>query len=94
LPAEIDTFDLCKKAVHECCRACSPSVTISIPASSCSFSINSVASRFASTSASPSSCHGAHSILGVASQAGFGRLPAIVVSSIDTPSAEAAAAAR
>ena len=39
-------------------------------------------SRFASTSPSPSSCQGAHNIRGLASQAGFGKLPAIVVSSV------------
>src|SRR5665213_2179027 len=64
----------------KCCRAISPSVTM--PMSSCSLSASTVASRLAASSAAPSGTQGAHSIFGLASQAGFGRLPAIVVSSM------------
>ena len=74
-----------RKPCTKCWRACSPSLTMSIPASSCSFTANTVASRFASARASPSTRHGAHSTRGSASQDGFGRLPAIVVSSIAPP---------
>ena len=65
--------------VTKCRRVCSPSLTMSMPASSWSRRTSRTASRLPSASASPSSCHGAHSSLGVASQDGLGRLPAIVV---------------
>src|SRR4051812_36975108 len=70
---------LARKPWTKCCRACSPSVTISIPASSCSFIASMVASRLARLSAAPSDFHGAHSTLGSASHSGFGSEPAIVV---------------
>jgi hypothetical protein len=44
--------------------------------------LRKIEARFASTSASPSNCQGAHNVRGLANQLGFGRLPAIVVSSI------------
>src|SRR4051812_8296892 len=71
-----------RKPCTKCWRDCSPSLTISMPASSCSFSTSSVASRFASARASPACAQGAQSIFGCASQKGLGRLPAIVVSSM------------
>ena len=67
---------------------------MSIPASSCSFSVSNVASRLASASSSPVRRHGAHSIRGWASQAGFGMEPAMVVSNIATPQKYAARLAR
>jgi hypothetical protein len=51
--------------------------TMSISASSWSRNTSRTASRLPSASSSPSSSHGAHSDFGVASHAGFGRLPAI-----------------
>src|SRR5689334_23007384 len=54
---------------------------MSMPASSWIFSASNVASRLPSARASPSRRHAAHSLRGSASQDGFGRLPAIVVSS-------------
>src|SRR5215469_912370 len=77
---------LARKPWTKCCRAISPSVTVSMPASSCSLIARTVASRLACSRASPSVAHGAHSILGFASQAGFGRLPAMVVSSMTVSS--------
>src|ERR1700723_2823557 len=68
-----------RKPWTKCCRACSPSVTISTPASSCSFTASSVASRLARASSSPLDFQGAHSVLGSASHSGFGNEPAIVV---------------
>src|SRR5580704_3481724 len=68
-----------RKPWTKCCRDCSPSVTISTPASSCSFSQSSVASRLARASSSPCDFHGAHNLLGSASHSGFGKEPAIVV---------------
>ena len=68
-----------RKPWTKCWRDCSPSPTMSMPASSCSLIASSVASSLAVASSSPSSRHGAHSLFGTASQAGFGRLPAIVV---------------
>src|SRR5436190_7577642 len=70
---------LARKPCTKCCRACSPSVTMSTPASSCSFTASRVASRLARTSSSPDDFHGAHSLLGSASHSGFGSEPAIVV---------------
>ena len=66
----------------KCWRDCSPSVTMSMPAASCSLRAISTASRCPSTSWSGAIRHGAHNISGVASHAGFGRLPAIVVKSM------------
>ena len=60
-------------------RNCSPSVTVPMPASSCSLSQMSAASRLASSRAVPSSFHFGQSFSVSASQPGFGRLPAIVV---------------
>ncbi len=67
------------KVVTKWRRVCSPSVTMSMPARSWSRSTSRTASRQPSASASPSSSQGAHSRPGGASQAGLGRLPAIVV---------------
>src|SRR5574341_354883 len=67
----------------KCWRDCSPSVTMSMPAASCSSRATSTASRLASSRAGPESAQGAQSTSGFASHAGFGRLPAIVVQSID-----------
>src|SRR5689334_17081605 len=63
----------------KCCRACSPSVRMSMPASSCTLTASSVASRLARASSSPLAFHGAHSMFGSASHSGFGSEPAIVV---------------
>src|SRR5438105_3080435 len=68
-----------RKPWTKCCRDCSPSVRMSMPASSCSFSASMVASRLARASASPDDFQGAHSVLGSASHSGFGSEPAIVV---------------
>src|SRR6266704_495872 len=68
-----------RKPWTKCWRACSPSVTISMPASSCSFTASMVASRLARASTSPDDFQGAHSVLGSASHSGFGSEPAIVV---------------
>ena len=67
------------KVVTKWRRVCSPSVTMSMPACSWSRSTSRTASRLPSASASPSSSQGAQSCRGGHSQAGFGRLPAIVV---------------
>src|ERR1700694_5787120 len=68
-----------RKPWTKCCRDCSPSVTMSTPASSCSFSASMVASRFAFASSVPVDFQGAHNLLGSASHSGFGKEPAIVV---------------
>src|SRR6478752_1335182 len=68
-----------RKPWTKCWRACSPSVTISTPASSCSFIANMVASRLARASSAPVDFQGAQSMLGSASHSGFGKEPAIVV---------------
>src|SRR5881296_289020 len=65
----------------KCWRDCSPSVTMSMPAVSCSRSATNTASRLPSASAGPDRLHGAHNTPGFASHAGLGRLPAIVVRS-------------
>src|SRR5882762_6808286 len=70
---------LARKPWTKCCRACSPSVTMSTPASSCSFTASMVASRLARSSSAPEDFQGAHSTLGSASHSGFGSEPAIVV---------------
>jgi hypothetical protein len=85
---EINALDLLQKAVDEMlARLLEPSVTMSTPASSCSFSANSVASRLARTNSAPEDFHGAHNVLGSASHSGFGSEPAIVVgnSMVDLP---------
>src|SRR5207244_11365916 len=74
-----------RKPCTKCCRDCSPSVTMSRPASSCALSQRSVASRFACSSSSPAGRQAGQSLRGSASQAGFGRLPAMVVFSIRFP---------
>src|SRR5256885_6912941 len=74
-----------RKPCTKCCRDCSPSVTISTPASSCALSHSSVASRLACSSSSPLPRQAGQSLRGSASHAGLGRLPAIVVFSIDSP---------
>src|SRR5262245_28344161 len=68
-----------RKPCTKCWRDCSPSLTTSMLASSCALSASKVASRLPAASSSPCSFHGAHSLLGSASHAGFGRLPATVV---------------
>src|SRR5437588_873161 len=73
------------KPCTKCCRDCSPSLTMSMPQSSWIFSARSVASRLPSASASASRRQAGHNFFGSASQDGFGRLPAIVVSSIGVP---------
>src|SRR5260370_22172985 len=77
-PGDIDTFDVLKKAVHEVLTrllavgdGINPGVFLLLQ-------YQQLRVRFAATSASPSSCQGAHNIRGFASQAGFGKLPAIV----------------
>src|SRR2546421_1258579 len=91
-------FRLSMNVVTKCLRVCSPSVTISIPAASWSASKRRMASRLPSSSRSPSRSQGAQSFFGSASQAGFGRLPAMVVCSCkglcarrEVPRSEAAA---
>src|SRR5262249_45292060 len=74
-----------RKPCTKCWRDCSPSVTMSMPQSSCSLSARMVASRLAAASSAPASRQGAHNRSGSASHAGFGRLPAIVVANIDRP---------
>src|SRR5258708_2148625 len=71
-----------RKPCTKCCRDCSPSPTVSMPASSCALTDSSVASRFASASSSPASFHCGHNLFCSASQAGLGRLPAIAVSNM------------
>src|SRR5580704_933013 len=71
-----------RKPCTKCCRDCSPSVTMSMPASSCIFSARSVASRFPASSSAPASRHCGHSRFGSASHDGFGRLPAMLVGNI------------
>src|SRR5579864_3718094 len=68
-----------RKPWTKCWRACSPSVTMSMPASSWSLTASSVASRLARASSSPLDFQGAHRTLGSASHSGLGREPAIVV---------------
>src|SRR5215207_9189029 len=75
-----------RKPCTKCCRACSPSLTMSMPASSWRRMASAVASSLASSSGAPVSVHGAHRTLGVASHEGLGRLPASVVSNILFPS--------
>src|SRR5262245_4120930 len=55
---------------------------MSRPASSCSLSQSRVASRFARASSPPCARHAGQSLWVSASQSGFGRLPAMVVSNI------------
>src|SRR5580698_1564406 len=75
-----------RKTWTKCWRDCSPSVTMSTPASSCSLTAIMVASRLARASSSPDDFQGAHSLLGSASHSGFGREPAMVVgNSMDVP---------
>src|SRR6266540_3738659 len=68
-----------RKPWTKCWRNCSPSLTMSTPASSWTLTARRVASSFAAASSPPPSRHGAHSLFGSASQEGFGRLPATVV---------------
>ena len=79
---KIDTLDVFEKAVHEMLTRLLAVGDDTDPGVFLLLQHRSVASRLASTSASPSSCQGAHNIGGLASQAGFGKLPAIVVSSM------------
>src|ERR1044071_1827237 len=74
-----------RKPCTKCWRDCSPSLSTSIPASSCSLIASSVASSLAASSSSPDSRHGAHSRSGSASQEGLGRLPAMVVGNMRSP---------
>src|SRR6185369_16814341 len=70
------------KPCTNCLRDCSPSLTMSMPASSCSFSQRSVASRLARASSSPLWRQVGQSLFVSASQPGLGRLPAMVVLNI------------
>src|SRR5882672_3231419 len=74
-----------RKPCTKCWRDCSPSVTISRPASSCAFNHNNVASRLAAASSSPPAFHCGHSLFVSASQNGLGRLPAIVALNMSPP---------
>ena len=67
------------KVVTKCCRVCSPSPTIVMPAFSWSSTARRNASCFPLTRSSPSNRHGDQSFSGSASQDGLGRLPAVVV---------------
>src|SRR5699024_6160571 len=67
------------KVVTKCCRVCSPSLTMSIPALCCSCNDRFKASCLASRSSSPWSLQGDHSFSGSASHAGLGKLPAVEV---------------
>src|SRR6185436_15330241 len=71
-----------RKPWTKCWRDCSPSVTMSRPASSCALIHSSVASALASRSASPSARHCGQSLWVSASQPGLGRLPAMEVGNI------------
>src|SRR5262245_37406164 len=71
-----------RKPWTKCWRDCSPSETMSMPASSCCLSHSSVASRLARSSSAPEPRHAGHSFFGSASHSGLGRLPAMVVFSI------------
>src|SRR5258708_7699618 len=71
-----------RKPCTKCWRDCSPSHTMSRPASSWALIHSRVASALAWRSASPSARHWGQSLLVSASQAGLGRLPAIEVSNI------------
>jgi hypothetical protein len=55
-----------------------------MPESSCSFSASSVASALAAASSLPVLRHCSQSLFGSASQADFGRLPAMVVGNMRT----------
>ena len=77
LVGEIDAVDEFEEAVHEMLARLSPSQTMSIPASSCSFTASSVASSLACARSAPASRHCGQSLSGSASQEGFGRLPAM-----------------
>src|SRR5690606_41468498 len=70
------------KVVTKCWRDCSPSLTISMPASCCSCSARLRASRLPSASSSPCSFHSDQSVSGCASQEGLGKLPAVAVGNI------------
>src|SRR3954465_11240410 len=67
-----------RKPCTKCVRNCSPSDTVSMPASSSSLIQTSAASRLAAASASPSRRHFGQSFSVSASQPGFGRQPAMV----------------
>ena len=67
------------KVVTKCCRVCSPSLTISIPARSWSSRDNRKASRLPASNSSLDSFQGDHRVSGCASQEGFGKLPAVDV---------------
>src|SRR4026207_914653 len=74
----------CSTRPHtKCRRVCSPSVTMSMPACSCSRKARSTASRLPSSSERPSRRHGGGRGGGGGSHSGLGRLPAMVVSSMD-----------
>src|SRR4051812_6057623 len=74
-----------RKPCTKCWRDCSPSPTMSRPASSCALIHSSVASAFACFSSSPCDFHCGHSFCVSASQAGFGKLPAIQVENMASP---------
>src|SRR6266404_6402736 len=81
--AEIDTLEVFEKAVHEVLTRLlavgdniDPGILLLLQRQQCR------AALCLNERASPSSCQGAHNMRGLANQLGFGRLPAIVVSSI------------
>ena len=61
---EVDAVELLDEVVTKWRRVCSPSVTMSMPARSCSRSTRRTASRLPSARSSPSSFHGAQSVFG------------------------------
>ena len=75
--------DALEEAVHEVLARLLAVADGRRPASSCALIHSSVASRLASSSASPSARHCGHSLSVSASQAGLGRLPAMAVRNMD-----------
>src|SRR5476649_164233 len=67
-----------RKPCTKCWRDCSPSPTMSMPASSCNLIASSVASSLPASRSAPCRRHCGHNLSGSASQDGFGRLPAMV----------------
>src|SRR5699024_8773329 len=65
--------------VTKCCRVCSPSLTMSIPAFCCSCNDRVNASCLASNNSSPSNLQDDQSFPGSASHTGLGKLPAVEV---------------
>ncbi len=69
------------KVVTKCCRVCSPSLTISIPARSWSSRDNRKASRLPASNSSLDSFRGRPQGLWLRQPEGFGKLPAVDVGS-------------